>query len=269
MHSDMLLALTGTVPELMDAALRPAVAAAHMSQDAEGTEEGTVLFGYGASNVLTLFGSRPGWTVHVPGHPDEVRRVVLESVARGDRAYIHVSPQSNAEPRGIGGGHGFEMVREGRSGVVVAVGPLLDPVLRATAGLDLAVLYTATIRPFDSVGLRTAVLAVDHPDVILVEPCARGTSAHQVAETLLQVPHRLLALGTSSDDGPVGGGSGEGSAGGGSGDGPVGAGRGGDGGPGVGLDAAGGHGMGDGLDDCMGDGLDEESIAAAVRDFMR
>ncbi|MGW1025468.1 transketolase [Streptomyces sp. NPDC002577] len=240
MHSDMLLALTGTVPDLMDAAAASAVAAARTGQDTEDTGEGTVLFGYGDSSVLTLFGSRPGWTVHVPGHPEEVRRVVMDSVARGDRAYIHVSPQSNAEPRDVGGGNGFETVREGRSGVVVAVGPLLDPVLRATAGLDLAVLYTATIRPFDSVGMRAAVLAADHPDVILVEPCARGTSAHHVAETLIHVPHRLLALGTSRDDGPVGGGP-----------------------DGDGLNI-------DGRDrDDPGDGLDEESIAAAVRDFMR
>ncbi|OAH14902.1 hypothetical protein [Streptomyces jeddahensis] len=208
--------LTRAVPDLTEAAAHTAHdthtaydTAQATDQDREGAEEGTVLFGYGASNILTLFGSRPGWTVHVPGHPDEVRRAVLDSVARGDRAYIHMSPRSNAEPRGIGLGRGFEMVREGRSGVVLAIGPLLDPVLRATAGLDLAVLYTATIRPFDSAGLRAAVLAADRPDVVLVEPCARGTSAHHVAETLIQVPHRLLALGASRDDEGVGGGRGD------------------------------------------------------------
>lgn len=61
--------------------------------------------------------------------------------------------------------------------------------------MNVAVLYTATVRPFDEVGLRTAVLAADHADVVLVEPCAGGTSAHQVAGTLVHVPHRLLALG--------------------------------------------------------------------------
>jgi transketolase len=79
--------------------------------------------------------------------------------------------------------------------VLITVGATLDPVLHATADLDLAVLYGATIRPFDEIGLRTAVLAADHADVVLVEPGLPGTSARQVAETLVHVPHRLLSLG--------------------------------------------------------------------------
>jgi transketolase len=79
--------------------------------------------------------------------------------------------------------------------VVLAVGSTLDPVLRATAGLDLAVLYATTVRPFDEIGLRTAALAAGRADVVLVEPGLPGTSARQVAETLVHVPHRLLALG--------------------------------------------------------------------------
>ena len=92
-------------------------------------------------------------------------------------------------------GGGFQLIRPGLDGVVLAVGAALDPVLRATAGLDLAVLHAATVRLFDEIGLRTAVLAADHADVVLVEPCLPGTSAGRVAETLVHVPHRLPALG--------------------------------------------------------------------------
>nr|WP_206326869.1 transketolase [Streptomyces sp. S3(2020)] len=159
----------------------------------ESTAGGTVLVGYGAVEELSRFAATPGWTVHVPGHPAEVRRAVLAAVAGGGRAYIHVGADSNAEPRGAT--EGCELVREGLDGVVLAVGSTLDPVLRATAGLDLAVLYTTTVRPFDEIGLRTAALAADRADVVLVEPGLPGTSARQVAETLVHVPHRLLALG--------------------------------------------------------------------------
>ncbi|MGW0824561.1 hypothetical protein [Streptomyces sp. NPDC002845] len=75
------------------------------------------------------------------------------------------------------------------------MGAALDPVLWATAGLDLAVRYAATIRPLYEVGLRTAVLAADHAAVVLVEPCLPGASARHVAGTLAHVPHRLQALG--------------------------------------------------------------------------
>ncbi|WP_405741370.1 transketolase [Streptomyces sp. NBC_00028] len=174
MQSDMLVAATESLPEQ-----RPG--------------GGTLLVGYGAVEELTRFAATPGWTVYAPGHPAEVRRIMLTAVRRGQRAYVHVSAESNAEPRCAG--DGFERVREGLGGVVLAVGATLDPVLRATTGLDVTVLYTTAVRPFDEIGLRTAALAADRADVVLVEPGLPGTSARHVAETLVHVPHRLLALG--------------------------------------------------------------------------
>lgn len=176
MQSDMLLAATESLPQ-------------------DGPGGGTLLLGYGAEEELNRFAATPGWTVHVPGHPDEVRRAVLGAVREGERAYVHVSAESNAEPRG--GGEGFERVREGLGGVVLAVGATLDPVLRATAGLDVTVLYATTVRPFDEIGLRTAALAADRADVVLVEPGRPGILAGHVAETLIHVPHRLLVLGAA------------------------------------------------------------------------
>ena len=152
----------------------------------------TVVIGYGTRTEAARYATTPGWTVHVPGHPDEVRQAVADAVARGARAYIDVSGRCNSEPHSVGG---FELVREGLQGVVLAVGATLDSVLRATAGTDLAILYAVTIRPFDEVALRTAVLAAHHADVVLVEPRMPGISASHIARTLVHVPHRLLALG--------------------------------------------------------------------------
>ncbi|MDX3227757.1 transketolase [Streptomyces sp. ME19-01-6] len=168
-------------------------------------KERTVLVGYGASfdtapQDVALFDSLPGWSLHVPGHPDEAGRLLREAAAGDVSAYIRLPEQGNAEPHGASGS--FEVIRLGAGGVVLAVGPTLDTVARATAGLDLTVLYASTIRPFDAVGLRTAVLAADRADIVLVEPYLAGTSAHRVAETLVNVPHRLRALGLPSDLGP-------------------------------------------------------------------
>ena len=46
--------------------------------------------------------------------------------------------------------------------------------------------------------LRRAVLA-STPDVVLVEPYLRGTSAHLVDQALADLPHRVLALGVRRD----------------------------------------------------------------------
>lgn len=171
-------------------------------------EVGGVLVSYGASYDMSkagrthqspgdvaLMDSLPGWTVHVPGHASEVRRLLLESIPGDGRVYLRLSAQTNAAPHL---GVGFTRLRFGSSGVVIAVGPVLDRVLRACAGLDVTVLYASTIRPFDSAGLRSAVLSAS-PSVVLVEPYLAGTSAYWATEALSDVPHRLKSLGVRRD----------------------------------------------------------------------
>lgn len=149
-----------------------------------------------APGDVALLDTLPGWTVHVPGHPAEVRTLLEPALAGDDRVYLRLSDQGNAEP--LAAGPGLRPVRQGRDGVVVAVGPMLRPVLAATAALDVTVLYAATVRPFDGHGLRAAVHAA-RPDVVLVEPYLRGTSSHVIADALSDLPHRLLALGVRRD----------------------------------------------------------------------
>ncbi|MCX4878403.1 MULTISPECIES: hypothetical protein [unclassified Streptomyces] len=48
---------------------------------------------------LTRFAADHGWSVHVPWHPAEVRRTLLQAVRDGERAYVHGSAGSDAEPR--------------------------------------------------------------------------------------------------------------------------------------------------------------------------
>jgi transketolase len=143
-----------------------------------------------APEDVALLATLPGWTIHVPGHADEAERQLREAAAGDGCVYIRLSEASNRAARTAG--HAVEPVRQGRAATVVAVGPLLDPVLEATRGLDVTVLYTSTVRPFDAAGLRESL---DGPDVVLVEPTLAGTSAAEVSAALVDLPHRLLALG--------------------------------------------------------------------------
>ncbi|HEX3649893.1 MAG TPA: transketolase, partial [Pseudonocardiaceae bacterium] len=61
------------------------------------------------------------------------------------------------------------------------------------------VAYTSTARPLDGAGLRSAVLAADRTDVVLVEPYLAGTSAYLVAAALEDLPHRLRSLGVDRE----------------------------------------------------------------------
>jgi transketolase len=145
---------------------------------------------------VALIDTLDGWTVHVPGHPDEVAPLLRAAADTDDRVYIRLSTQENGRAYRTGGR--LAVVRRGgpRSPVAVAVGPMLDPVLGATQGLDVTVAYTDTPRPFDTVGLR----ALASRDVVLVEPYLAGTSSRVVADALADVPHRLLSLGVGRTD---------------------------------------------------------------------
>lgn len=149
-----------------------------------------------APGDVALLDTLDGWTVHVPGHPDEAETLLRHAVAAGDdKVYVRLSVQSNAEALAVDGER-FRTVREGRSGVVVAVGPVLDAVLAATEGLDVTVLYATTVRPFDTAALRRATETAG-TDVVLVEPYLAGTSTAVVNDALSDVPHRVLGLGVA------------------------------------------------------------------------
>ena len=144
---------------------------------------------------VALLDTLPGWTVHVPGHPDEVEPLLRDALADTGRVYLRLSTRENTTAHPVGR---FSPLRHGSRGVVLAVGPTLDTVLDATSTLDVSVLYASTIRPFDHAGLLAAV-ADAQPNVVLVEPYLAGTSAHEVATALADVPHRLRSLGVRRD----------------------------------------------------------------------
>ncbi|MGW8779971.1 transketolase family protein [Streptomyces sp. NPDC055796] len=153
-------------------------------------------FTHMAPGDVALMDTLDGWTVHVPGHPDEAEALLRHAYAAGDdKVYVRLSQQSNAAPRAVDGA-GFLTAREGGPGaaVVIAVGPLLDNVLAATEGLDVTVLYATTVRPFDDAALLAAV-GRGTADVVLVEPYLAGTSTGAAARALTEVPHRILGLG--------------------------------------------------------------------------
>jgi transketolase len=143
---------------------------------------------------VALLAALPAWTIHVPGHPDELERALRRALATDDRVYIRMSEEANAVPVD---GEGLTVVRRGSDAapVVVAVGPALDATLAATSDLDATVAYVSTVRPFDAGGLRALVRGTD---VVLVEPYLAGTSAGEVAAALADRPHRLLSLGVPS-----------------------------------------------------------------------
>ena len=140
---------------------------------------------------VALLDTLGGWTVHVPGHVDEVEWMLRSAVASDDRVYIRLDGINNHRPYGNSDGR-FAVLQQGNSGTVISVGPMTDRVLAAAEGRDVTVLHASTIRPFDSRTLRATLTA---PDVMIVEPYLAGTSVLQVSTTLTDVRHRVSGIG--------------------------------------------------------------------------
>ena len=139
---------------------------------------------------VALVDTLPEVAIHAPGTSAETDEVLRRAVAGDGLHYVRVVEQTN---RDSFAGAGLHVVRRGAGATVIALGPVLDEVLEATTGRDVTVLYAHSVRPFDARTFRSVLAS---PEVVLVEPWLVGTSARCVAEALVDVPHRLLALGT-------------------------------------------------------------------------
>ena len=150
-----------------------------------------------APGDVALMSTLPDWTVHVPGHPDEVDEILRREAETDSRVYIRLAEDTNAAPYPTDGR--LLQIRTGSAhgATVIAVGPMLDRVLAATKDLDATVLYANTVRPFDGEGLASAASG---NDIVLVEPYLEGTSAAVVTATLQDRPIRLLSIGVPNTE---------------------------------------------------------------------
>ena len=207
-------ALVGVASGLALAGLRPVVHSyapflverpyEQLKLDLSHQDLGAVLVSVGASHDaasegrthqcpadVALVSALPGWTVHVPGHPDEAEALLRSAAAGDDRQYLRLSARPNPEAWPADGS--LHLVREGGGCAVLAVGPALAPTLEAVAGLDVAVAYTATPTPLDAPGLRALVDGRDR--LLVVEPYLEGSTAPQVVAALAGRPVGLAFVG--------------------------------------------------------------------------
>jgi transketolase len=135
----------------------------------------------------------PRMQVCVPGTSDELEILLRETYNNGEPTYIRTSVQQNDASRRVRFGE-LHLEREGRDGVVVAVGPMMDRTLAAVKDMDLTVLYATTVVPFDKETLRNAATHAAS-NVILVEPYYEGGLVREIAQALEAIPTRIKAIG--------------------------------------------------------------------------
>jgi transketolase len=134
----------------------------------------------------------PRMEVLIPGHGDEVDRLLRATYENGRPTYLRSSVRSNAGSHDVTPGR-IEVLRRGERATVLAFGPMLDRTLEATEGLDVTVAYATSLRPFDADGL--AAIVGEPPLVVTVEPFYEGSAAPVLTEALRHVPARFVSIG--------------------------------------------------------------------------
>lgn len=147
---------------------------------------------------VALLDTLRDWRIEVPSHPDDIAPLLRRAVASRGRTYLRLADDVAARPGPVDGA--LHVLRRGRRGLVLAVGPLVDRVLEAVAGLDVTVAHAVTVRPLDLLGLRREVNLLDVADVVLVEPYLSGTSTAVVNDALSDRPHRVFGHGVTRPD---------------------------------------------------------------------
>ncbi|MCH7669898.1 MAG: transketolase [Acidobacteria bacterium] len=147
---------------------------------------------HAAPEDVSLINALPEWTVHLPGHANEVRTLLRDAAADTGNVYIRLSETQNKDA--IKNPASLTTIREASpdTPLVIAVGPMLDRVVGATSGIDVRVVYTTTLGQQSSEDL--ALLATGG-DVIVVEPASVGTSIAHIAGRLNDRPRRFLGIG--------------------------------------------------------------------------
>jgi transketolase len=151
-----------------------------------------------APGDIALLSTLADWRIEVPAHPADVRVLLRRAVDDPGRTYLRLSEVS-ARSSGPHDGS-LRVVRRGRRGVVLAVGPMIDRAMAAADGLDLTVLHAVTAYPLDARTLRDEVSRSDSPIIFLVEPYLAGTAAGQIADALADIPHQLISHGVRDVD---------------------------------------------------------------------
>lgn len=90
----------------------------------------------------------PGMQIVVPGTAEEFDTIFRSVYDNGCPTYIRTSRDVNSESQNVKFGKA-NVIKKGTKATVIAVGPVLDMVLKAISGLDVTVIYYTTVAPFD------------------------------------------------------------------------------------------------------------------------
>ena len=91
----------------------------------------------------------PTMEIIIPGTAKEFDLLFRQSYANGNPTYYRLSEKENSQSFDVKFGKA-QIVKKGNIATIIAVGPTLQTVMDACAGIDVTILYYSTVIPFDA-----------------------------------------------------------------------------------------------------------------------
>ncbi len=147
---------------------------------------------------IALLKSIPGMEIIIPGTPAEFDTLFKETYNNNKPTYFRLSEHENKETQLVQFGKA-NVIRKGKLGTLIVVGPFLDTALESVNELDLTILYYTTIAPFDNLTLKKNIC---NEKIIICEPYYLGALTNDIHLALqgkaisikfIGIPHIFLS----------------------------------------------------------------------------
>ncbi len=142
---------------------------------------------------VLLLKALPGIEIVVPGTATEYDHLFRAAYNDGHLTYFRLSERSNDQDQKVEFARAT-IIRRGKRGTIIAVGPTLTSVIEASENLDVTILYYTTIAPFDAKTLKDNC---DSRKIMVVEPYYPGAMTADIHSCLKYVPLIIETLGVS------------------------------------------------------------------------
>jgi len=124
---------------------------------------------------IAILKAIPGIEIVTPGNKKEFKKLFYESYRNGNTTFFRLTDYVNEWDTEVEFGKAT-VIKEGDKAVVIAVGNMLDMVMKACKDEDVTVLYYTTLSPFD----RATLDAHRKEKILICQPFYKGSLLDEV-----------------------------------------------------------------------------------------
>ena len=135
----------------------------------------------------------PDVDIYIPGHPDEFSFQFEQQWDSGALNYFRLSESSNSDAYNLKRGE-VRRIKSGTQAIVIAVGPILQQVVEATATLDIELHYVNSIPKNTELSILTKLRGVP---VITIEPYYPGSLLQRIVQQISSLNLKPSTLGVN------------------------------------------------------------------------